>query len=262
MNTRLEHLRAVMARLRDKETGCPWDIVQDFKSIVPYTIEEAYEVADAIDRGHMRDLKEELGDLLLQVVYHAQMAEEQGMFTLDDVAESVANKMISRHPHVFGDQKARTAEDVTHIWDAQKYAEKPQKNSVLDGVTRGLPALLRAEKLQKKAAKVGYVWPDTASAFHKLEEELAEFKSALEQGDAAHQDEEWGDILFCLVNYARMNGMNSEESLRRASAKFERRFKGMEAALKEDGYADLTQITLEIWLDYWKKQKNLESSTE
>src|SRR5690606_18858153 len=165
--TSLEKLLWVMARLRDPDGGCPWDLEQDFKSIAPYTIEEAYEVADAIDRGDMRDLKEELGDLLLQSVYHAQMATEQDLLDFDDVATAVADKMIARHPHVFSDARASSADDVTAIWDAQKAKEKPQDGDIFAAVTKGLPALLRAQKLQKKAAKEGFTWPDSNAAWEK-----------------------------------------------------------------------------------------------
>jgi ATP diphosphatase len=255
MTHQTQRLLSIMARLRDPNGGCPWDIAQDFKSIAPYTIEEAYEVADAIDRNDMAALKEELGDLLLQSVYHAQMAAEAGLFTFDDVAKAVADKMVTRHPHVFGDSTAATPADVNVIWDKQKDAEK-KCDSALDGVTLGLPALLRAVKLQKKAAKVGYVWPNAEAAFDKVTEEIAEFKEAMAENDPAHAAEEWGDLLFCLVNYARMNGIDSEESLRAANAKFERRFKGMESDLKRDGHTDLTRVPLPVWLEYWKKQKN------
>lgn len=254
MSQETDRLLSIMARLRDPNGGCPWDIAQDFKSIAPYTIEEAYEVADAIDRNDMGALKEELGDLLLQSVYHAQMASEAGLFTFDDVVRAVADKMVARHPHVFGDGTASTPADVNVIWDKQKDAEK-KSDSALDGVTLGLPALLRAVKLQKKAAKVGYVWPNAEAAFDKVTEEIAEFREAMAEGNQAHAAEEWGDLLFCLVNYARMNEIDSEESLRAANAKFERRFKGMEADLKRDGHTDLTKVTLPLWLEYWKRQK-------
>lgn len=256
MTHQTQRLLSIMARLRDPNGGCPWDIAQDLKSIAPYTIEEAYEVADAIDRGDMAALKEELGDLLLQSVYHAQMATEAGLFTFEDVVKAVADKMVARHPHVFGDGAAKTPGDVNVIWEQQKDAEKPRGDSALGGVTLGLPALLRAVKLQKKAAKVGYVWPNAEAAFDKVTEEIAEFKEAMAENDPAHAAEEWGDLLFCLVNYARMNGIDSEESLRAANAKFERRFKGMESDLKRDGHTDLTRVPLPVWLEYWKKQKN------
>ena len=246
----IEQLKHVMKRLRDPETGCPWDKEQTFQSIVPYTIEEAYEVVDAIERNDMKDLEDELGDLLLQVIYHAEMASEKGHFTFDDVAQGVADKMIYRHPHVFGDADAENADDVDSIWDQQKSAEKDNKGA-LDGVTRGLPALLRAQKLQKKAAKTGFEWSDTEGAFDKVEEEIAEFKEATED---AHIEEELGDLLFCIVNYARMNGFNSEEALRKANDKFTERFKEMEATCAQDN-KQLSDLTLPEMLECWSKQK-------
>lgn len=243
-----------MACLRDPERGCPWDKEQDFKSIVKYTIEEAYEVADAIEGGDMDALKEELGDLLLQVIYYTQMATEDALFHFDDVAKSVADKMISRHPHVFGDKdsapNAKSADDVTAIWEAQKDKEKTGSGA-LDGVTKGLPALLRAHKLQKKAAKVGYEWPNAEGAFEKLEEEIQEFKDA---SDPTHKEEEFGDLLFCLVNYGRMQGINAEEALRKANKKFITRFEGMEADCAKEGI-EFSALSLQEMLKLWEKQK-------
>ncbi len=249
----MERLLWVMAALRNPDGGCPWDLEQDFKSIVPYTIEEAYEVADAIDRDDMNDLKEELGDLLLQSVYHAQMASEKGLFDFDDVALAVADKMIARHPHVFGDQAAADADAVMDIWEAQKSKEKGAQTSksALDGVTVGLPALLRASKLQKKAAKTGFEWTDLESCFAKFEEELDELKDAKTPEEI---EDELGDVLFCLVNYARMQGINPEEALRKTNQKFIRRFQGMEdmAAKQNKKLADLG---LDELLDLWVQQK-------
>lgn len=250
----LEKLLWVMECLRDKENGCPWDIEQDFKSILPYTIEEAYEVADAIERDNIPDLQEELGDLLLQVVYHAQMAKELNHFDFNQVALDVADKMISRHPHVFGDQKAANANDVNAIWEAQKEQEKNNKGA-LDNVTKGLPALMRAQKLQKKAAKTGFEWPHSDGAFTKLEEEIAEFKEALSFDDKNHQEEELGDMLFCLVNFARMKGLDAEEALRKANNKFIKRFAGMEEDFRASGTA-LSDASLDQMLKMWNKQKN------
>ena len=246
----IEQLKHVMKRLRDPETGCPWDKEQTFQSIVPYTIEEAYEVADAIERNDTDDMKDELGDLLLQVIYHSQIASEQNLFTFDDVAQGVADKMVYRHPHVFGDTDAENADDVDSIWDQQKSAEKDNKGA-LDGVTRGLPSLIRAQKLQKKAAKTGFEWPDTQAAFEKIEEEIAEFKEATED---THREEELGDLLFCIVNYARMNGFNSEEALRKANDKFTERFKGMEATCAQDN-KKLSDLSLPEMLECWSQQK-------
>ncbi len=216
----LARLAAIMARLRDPATGCAWDRAQDFASIVPYTIEEAYEVADAVERGDMADLRDELGDLLLQVVFHAQMAEEAGHFTLADVAGGIADKMERRHPHIFGD--AVTAPD----WEATKAAEKPRTNA-LAGVAAALPALMRADKLQRRAARTGFDWPDAEGPRAKIAEELAEFAAAR---DAAERTDEGGDLLFAVVNLLRHSGVDPEAALRGANAKFERRFAAMEAA--------------------------------
>lgn len=249
-NTAIENLKTVMKSLRDPNSGCPWDIEQNFESIAPYTIEEAYEVVDAIEQNDMDSLKDELGDLLLQVIYHAQMAAEKNLFNFDDVAKAVTDKMISRHPHVFGDEKAKDSDEVDDIWQRQK--DKEQNNSgALQGVTKGLPALLRAQKLQKKAAKVNFEWSSTDDAFVKLEEEIDEFKEAK---TFDHQEEELGDILFCLVNYARMKGLNSEEALRKANKKFEGRFAGMEKdCIAND--IDFRALKLNEMLDLWQKQK-------
>jgi len=246
----IEKLKWVMACLRDPDTGCPWDKEQDFKSIVKYTIEEAYEVADAIEADDMASLKDELGDLLLQVIYYTQMASEDGLFDFDDVTDGVAEKMISRHPHVFGDAKADTASDVNEIWDQQKDKENTQTGA-LGGVTKGLPALLRAQKLQKKAAKVGFEWQNSDGAFEKLEEEITEFKEAK---TSEHKEEELGDLLFCLVNYARMEGLDSEEALRKANKKFITRFEGMEADCASDN-TEFNALSLDEMLALWKKQK-------
>lgn len=252
----IEKLKWVMKCLRDPEQGCPWDKEQDYKSIVKYTIEEAYEVADAIEHGDMADLKEELGDLLLQVIYHTQMSDEDNEFTFDDVAKAIADKMISRHPHVFGDTdtNADTSDDVVDIWEQQKDKEKTHKGA-LDGVTLGLPALLRAHKLQKKAAKVGYEWPNTADAFAKIEEEIEEFKDAVENSTPEHQEEEFGDLMFCMVNFARMNGINAEESLRKANNKFTKRFAGMEEDCTKNGVI-FKDLSLKEMLKYWEQQKS------
>lgn len=252
----IEKLKWVMACLRDPDKGCPWDKEQDFNTIVKYTIEEAYEVADAIENGDMDELKEELGDLLLQVIYYTQMATEDGLFNFDDVAKNVADKMISRHPHVFGDAGADTADDVMVIWEQQKDKEKTNKGA-LGGVTKGLPALLRAQKLQKKAAKVGYEWPSSDGAFIKLEEEIIEFKEAIEHTD---REEELGDLLFCLVNYARMEGLDAEEALRKANKKFIKRFSGMEADCAKDD-VEFSSLSLDEMLTLWEKQKNKSSKS-
>ena len=224
--TELNRLAAIMAQLR-APSGCPWDRAQTFATIAPYTIEEAYEVADAIDAGDMAGLREELGDLLLQVVFHARMAEEAGHFTLADVAAGIAAKMERRHPHVFGDA-APAADAAAQLidWEAIKAAEKP-RNGALAGVASALPALMRADKLQRRAARTGFDWPDAAGPRAKIAEELAEFDAAAT--DAERLDE-GGDLLFAVVNFLRHAGVDPEVALRGANAKFERRFRAMEAA--------------------------------
>ncbi len=247
----IEKLKNIMKSLRDPDTGCPWDKIQDFKSILPYTIEEAYEVADAIESEDFDALKDELGDLLLQVIYHTQMASEKDLFNFDDVTNQVSEKMISRHPHVFGDVKANNASDVDAIWDAKKDLENNDK-SALDSVTKGLPALLRAQKLQKKAARTGFEWPTSTQAFDKIEEEIKEFK---ESHSPENKEEEFGDLLFCLVNYARMEDINSEEALRKANNKFVKRFQGMECdAIKSQ--MNFNDLPLDKMLDSWQNQKS------
>jgi ATP diphosphatase len=248
----IDKLKWVMECLRDPENGCPWDKEQDFKSILPYTIEEAYEVADAIEQGDMASLKDELGDLLLQVIYYTQMAGEEALFNFDEVAQDVADKMISRHPHVFGDANAENASDVNEIWEQQKDIENGA-GGALDNVTKGLPALLRAQKLQKKAAKTGFEWKTSDDAFAKVTEEIQEFKEA-----KTHQEkeEEFGDLLLALTNYGRMEGINAEEALRKANNKFLKRFQGMEQECLKEG-KDFSSLTLDEMLECWKRQKVL-----
>lgn len=228
----IEQLLAVMARLRDPEHGCPWDLEQDFSTIAPYTIEEAYEVADAIERHAYDELEGELGDLLLQVVFHAQMARESGLFDFDDVARSIAGKMIRRHPHVFGDDAADTPDAVKASWEATKAAERGENASALAGVARALPALMRAQKLGSRAARTGFDWPAADAVVAKIHEELGEVAERPAE-DADGLEEEVGDLLFCVVNYARHLGVDAETALRRANAKFERRFTAVEAALPD-----------------------------
>jgi nucleoside triphosphate diphosphatase len=261
----MEKLAWVMAALRDPEQGCPWDLEQDFRSIAPYTLEEAYEVADAIDRQDMTDLREELGDLLFQSVYHAQMAAEAGHFTLDEVIEGITEKMISRHPHVFGEARAATAADVNSIWDERKKAEKAAATSpaggerpgALDGVTAALPALLHAQKLTSRAAKTGFEWPTTARVLDKLQEELAELREAMDKGNAEEQAGELGDVLFVLANLGRMLGLNAEEALRQTNNKFIRRFNGMEKELQLK-YQSLSDAPLDQMDQEWVRQKQKE----
>ena len=245
----LERLRAIMARLRDPVTGCPWDVAQDFATIAPYTIEEAYEVADAIERQAWDELKGELGDLLFQSVFHARMAEEAGLFDLDDVATAIADKMIARHPHVFGDESnAKSADQQVADWESVKAAERAAKakGGVLDDVALGLPALMRAEKLQKRAARVGFDWPDIAMVIDKIAEEareLAEARATLPQDKIA---EEMGDLLFVMANLARHLKVDPEDALRRANTKFTRRFAFIEAELAKQGSAQ-TRVIWPKW---------------
>jgi nucleoside triphosphate diphosphatase len=237
----LGELLAIMVALRTPVTGCPWDLEQTFATIAPYTIEEAYEVADAIQRGHMADLREELGDLLLQVVYHAQIATEAGTFTFADVADGISRKMIRRHPHVFGDAAARAAGAAKGFWEKIKAEEKAAKGviksapSVLADVPLGLPGLTRAVKLQEKAARVGFDWPDIGPVFDKMREELAELEEVVAKGDKAGIQDEFGDLLFVMANVARHLGVDPETAVRGTNAKFTRRFQGIEAALAKDG---------------------------
>ena len=233
----LPRLVEIMRRLRDPETGCPWDIEQDFSTIAPYTIEEAYEVADAIERQAWDELKGELGDLLFQAVFHSQMADEAGLFDLDDVANTMSDKMVARHPHVFGSEnRDKSADQQTRDWESVKAAERAAKaqTGVLDGVALGLPALLRAVKLQKRAARVGFDWPDAGSVVAKIAEESEELVEARDRGNRAHLQEEFGDLMFVMANLGRHLGVDPEEALRDANAKFTRRFRAIEAALAED----------------------------
>jgi MazG family protein len=235
-----------MARLRDPEHGCPWDLRQDFRSIAPYTIEEAFEVADAIERGDLDELRDELGDLLFQVVFHARMAEEAGAFAYPDVVDAVCDKMTRRHPHVFADETVADAEAQTRAWEAHKAREREARGpapdgSVLADVPRGLPALVRAQKLGRRAASVGFDWPDAAGAMDKIDEETREIREVLVEsgGDEASRHEalteEIGDLLFAVVNVCRHVGVDAEGALRRANGKFERRFRAVEARLAADG---------------------------
>jgi len=243
----ISRLIDIMARLRDPQSGCPWDLKQDFASIAPYTLEEAYEVADAIEHGDMDELRGELGDLLFQVVFHARMAEEQGAFAFDDVAQAICDKMIRRHPHVFGDAGFADEAELRQAWEAAKQVERghqQQDDSALAGVARALPALVRADKLQKRAARVGFDWDDAGGAFDKVREEVAEVEQARAGADPAHLEEELGDLLFAMVNVTRLLGVDAEHALRRANQKFERRFRAMEQHLADQGQPDLSQLDL------------------
>jgi MazG family protein len=230
---RIETLRAIMKALRTPKTGCPWDLEQNFETIAPYTIEEAYEVADAIANGSRAELCEELGDLLLQTVYHSQMAEEEGAFSFDDVIEAICRKMVRRHPHVFGDEKARSAKLAKGFWEEMKAQERKDlpRSGLLDSVPVALPGLTRALKLQAKAAKVGFDWPSVDNVYDKIAEEVAEFRAAPEDKKA----EEYGDLLFAMANVARHLGIDPEAALRGANTKFSRRFAYIEEKLAEGG---------------------------
>lgn len=251
----IEALLEIMRRLRTPVTGCPWDLEQTFETIVPYTLEEAYEVADAIARRNLNDLREELGDLLLQVVYHAQMADEAGLFGFDEVATAITEKMIARHPHVFGEEEARSLQAQAGAWEAMKAGERAARAarygaalSLLDDVPRGLPALTRALKLQRRAARVGFDWPELAGVRAKVNEELDELEQATDQ-DA--REDELGDLLFTLVNHARRLGLDPETALRRANAKFERRFRTMERTSEKP----LAELDLDDLEELWQEAK-------
>jgi ATP diphosphatase len=230
-------LLEIMARLRDPATGCPWDVEQDFDSIAPYTVEEAYEVADAIARRDMGELRDELGDLLLQVVYHARMAEEAGIFDFAEVVRAISDKMVRRHPHVFGDaDRDKSADEQTRDWERIKAAEREARpGGALAGIAVGLPALTRAVKLQDRAARVGFDWPDVGSVLDKVAEETRELVEARDEGATARLAEEYGDLMFVMANLARHLKLDPEAALRAANAKFTRRFEAIEAALAVEG---------------------------
>ena len=261
----IERLLWVMARLRDPHGGCPWDLEQDFASIAPYTIEEAYEVADAIARGDLEHLKDELGDLLLQVAYHAQMAKEAGLFDFEEVAKSIADKMVRRHPHVFGTAQVASARAQSHAWEAVKAAERASKagaagggHGVLDNVPLALPALVRAAKLQRRAAQVGFDWPQATEVLDKLDEEISELRAEIEQGASAERlSDEIGDLLFAAVNLARHLDVDGETALRQANAKFERRFRAIEEALRSRGRR-LEDASLDEMEALWQEAKTRE----
>ena len=258
-----QHLLAIMAKLRDPNGGCPWDLEQNFATIAPYTIEEAYEVADAIDTGDMNHLREELGDLLLQVVFHSQMANEAGHFSFEEVAESIAEKMVRRHPHVFGDEEIASAEAQTANWEEVKAAERAAKgvkadDSILADVPNALPANMRAQKLQKRAARVGFDWPDISGVIAKCREELDELEAAHASGNQAHTTEEMGDTLFAMVNLSRFMGVDAEEALRAANKKFVRRFHYIEQQLRAKGikFSDSSLDEMEaLWCEAKAQEK-------
>jgi ATP diphosphatase len=267
----ISRLLDIMAQLRTPGSGCPWDLEQNFTTIAPYTIEEAYEVADAIARGDLDDLRDELGDLLLQVVFHARMAEEQNAFSFGDVVEAVTAKMIRRHPHVFADSEGRlTPSDVKGAWDRIKAEEKAERaarrsdseashTSLLSSVKAGQPALSRAMQLQRKASSVGFDWNDPRAVLHKIREEACEIEAALDRGDADELAEETGDLLFAVVNLARHVGADPDLALRGTNAKFERRFGYIERALAAQGRS-LESASLEEMDALWEEAKGTEIS--
>ncbi|PVE23533.1 nucleoside triphosphate pyrophosphohydrolase [Microvirga sp. KLBC 81] len=271
----IARLLEIMAALRTPGTGCPWDLEQDFSSIVPYTLEEAYEVVDAIERGDLADLKDELGDLLLQVVFHARMAEEKGIFAFPDVVEAITRKLIRRHPHVFGETKDLAPQQVKTLWDEIKREEKAERRQVrekmglppeahgggfLGGIPTALPALTRAQKLTTKAAKVGFDWPDPAQVIDKIHEELEEVKEASSSGERGRIEDEIGDLLFSVTNLARHFGIDPETALRRTNAKFERRFGAVEEGLRSQGRS-LNGASLEEMEELWVRAKLAERET-
>ncbi|WP_298912430.1 nucleoside triphosphate pyrophosphohydrolase [uncultured Roseobacter sp.] len=263
-NAGIDRLLEIMRRLRDPQTGCPWDIEQDFDSIAPYTIEEAYEVADAIARRDWSELEGELGDLLLQTVYHTAMGEEAGHFTFRSVVRAISDKMVARHPHVFGDaSRDKSADQQTADWEAIKAAERAGKaqQGTLDGVAIGLPALLRALKLQKRAARVGFDWPSTHEVLDKIKEEADELVEARDQLTQAEIEEEFGDLLFVMANLGRHLGLDPEAALRAANAKFTRRFEKIEAKLAENGKSP-TQSDLAEMDALWDVVKSEEKSAK
>ena len=259
MTRPIDRLLAIMARLRDPDRGCPWDREQNFATIAPYTIEEAYEVADAIEREDMTALKDELGDLLLQVVFHARMAEEAGLFAFDDVAQAIADKMERRHPHVFGDAEIASVAAQNEAWEAHKAAEREAKGeaaSVVEGVAIALPALVRAAKISRRAARIGFDWPDADSVIDKIEEELDEIEDAIDgRAPPAALEEEIGDLLFATANLARKLDIEPETALRRATAKFERRFRRVETLAAERGIGRNLDALEALWQEVKAEEK-------
>jgi len=264
MSKNMERLIGIMARLRDPDCGCPWDLQQTFATIAPHTIEEAYEVADAIEHGDMEALKDELGDLLFQVVFYAQMAQEDGTFDFDGIVGAICEKMERRHPHVFGDTNIADADAQTKAWEAHKAEERQEKaekseengpDSALSGVTRGLPALTRALKLQKRAARVGFDWDQPARVLDKITEEINEIAYEINNGGApARIEDELGDVLFVVANLARKLDVDPEQALRKGNDKFERRFRKMESLLTEEGKSP-EQVSLDHMEALWQKAK-------
>jgi len=261
----IEKLRDIMVALRHPEDGCPWDRQQDFASIVPHTLEEAYEVAEAIENGDMDELRDELGDLLFQVIFYARLAEEQGAFDFNQVVDGIVEKLVRRHPHVFGDDQIADAAAQTLAWESKKALEraaKPGKRGTLDGVATALPALTRAMKLQKRAVRVGFDWPDVMPVLDKVLEELNELKAEITQGGGQDRlEDEMGDLLFACTNLARHLQVEPESALRCANRKFERRFAGMEALAQQQGVR-LSELDLDAWEALWCRVKSEEPAAQ
>jgi ATP diphosphatase len=255
----ISNLLEIMARLRDPVAGCPWDLAQDFATIAPYTIEEAYEVADCIERGDLDALPDELGDLLLQVVFHAQIGADRSLFDFDEVVARICDKMIRRHPHVFADGTASTSAEVATSWEEIKRREKPAANSLLEGVALGLPALVRAQKLGKRAAAVGFDWPELAAVRAKLDEEIAELDAAVGAGQSAEIEAEIGDLLFTIGNLCRHLQVDAERALRLANERFARRFARVETEVKAQG-GDWQSFSPAALDAFWSKAKAAERS--
>ena len=260
----IERLLTIMTRLRDKKSGCPWDQQQTFQSLVPFTLEEAYEVADTIEQGNWRELPDELGDLLFQVVFYAQIASEQQLFDFNDVANAISEKLIRRHPHVFGNEKIVSVEDQSKAWEQHKRQERHENadnelaaTSELDGISKTLPALVRAQKLQRRAAHVGFDWENIDSVFIKLTEETHELKQAIESNQQDEIEEELGDLMFTCVNLARFLKVDAEQALRQANSKFENRFQQLETLVNQQhkNLSDLSLLEMDM---LWDKVKVLE----
>ena len=257
----MEQLLEIMRTLRDPERGCPWDLEQSYQTIVPHTLEEAYEVADAIERNALDELPGELGDLLFQVVFYAQIAAEEGRFTFSDVVDAISEKLIRRHPHVFGEEQVEDAVTQTARWEQLKAEERQQsvgESSALDGVLGNLPALTRAAKIQRRAARVGFDWPDSTGVLDKVEEEFAELRAEIETHDSQQSqriEEEMGDLLFSMVNFCRHLDLDAEGVLRRGTAKFERRFRLMEQLLQSEGKRLENGLGIEAMEEAWQQAK-------
>ncbi|PVV26179.1 MAG: nucleoside triphosphate pyrophosphohydrolase [gamma proteobacterium symbiont of Ctena orbiculata] len=264
----LQRLLDIMGQLRDPVKGCPWDLRQTYSTIVPYTLEEAYEVADSIQRGEMAELRDELGDLLFQIVFYSQIAKEEGHFDFNDVASGICDKMIRRHPHVFSDAQYQNEAELRHAWEQQKAEERTQRKessdpaSHMDGVAHALPALIRAEKLQKRAARVGFDWPDANGALEKVREEFDEVQAEIGKADQDRLEDELGDLLFSMVNVIRLLGLDAEQSLSRANGKFERRFRVMESMLSAEGISNMQDLSLERLDAAWERVKRNKSGAK